>query len=75
MWTLASHSFTYLGPDYGGVGIDGGGYHWVTKHGTSGVEHAHIEASTSKLGGLATGNKGSETRPVNMRVIWILKAW
>ena len=37
--------------------------------------HANIEANTSNHGGLATGNKGSETRPVNMRVIWILKAW
>ena len=36
---------------------------------------ANIQTSPANLGGLASGNKGSETRPINMRVIWIMKAW
>ena len=39
------------------------------------VGHANIQTSTSNLGGLASGNKGSETRPTNMRVMWIMKVW
>ena len=36
---------------------------------------ANIQSSKSNIGGMANGSKGTETRPVNMRVLWIMKAW
>ena len=36
---------------------------------------AQIQTSTSNVGKMSTGNIGGETRPINMRVVWIIKAW
>ena len=36
---------------------------------------ANIQSSKSNIGGMANGSKGTETRPINMRVLWIMKAW
>jgi len=34
-----------------------------------------ITSSKTNIGGMATGVHGTETRPTNMRVLWIMKAW
>jgi len=43
---------------------------------TSSVAKANIQASNANIAGIGNmGHAGSETRPINMRVIWIMKAW
>ena len=75
--TDAGHAHTYMQywNQHGGPGHEGGGYNDAWREKTSGSSRANIQTSKSNLGGMNTGNEGSETRPINMRVIWIMKAW
>ena len=81
------HTHTDSGHDHGylkwaapgggrhGCGAAGCGWRHENVAETTTTGQANIQTSTANLGGLASGNKGSETRPINMRVIWIMKAW
>ena len=43
---------------------------------TSTAASANIQASNANIAGIGNmGHAGTETRPINMRVIWIMKAW
>ena len=77
------HTHTDSGHDHGynefyigdGCGLDGCYSSPEIRSSKTETGQANIQTSTANLGGLASGNKGSETRPINMRVIWIMKAW
>ena len=77
-----AHTYQHEGDVPGGCGRQGCGYHAEYHDYTSTVSKANIQASKaniqlskSNIGGMANGSKGTETRPINMRVIWIIKAW
>ena len=76
-----THAYEHMGIDHG-CGIEGCDLHAYKKTYTSSVgkadiqsSKAQIQTSTSNVGKMSSGNIGGETRPVNMRVVWIIKAW
>ena len=69
------HGYTEYWTDCSKCGLDGCNCGENIRSSKTSTGQANIQKSTANLGGLASGNKGSETRPINMRVIWIMKAW
>ena len=74
----AGHSHPYEDCGQGIMTIDGHDYpaaanQCVDK--TSHISKANIQKSKVNMGGIEYGHSGNETRPINMRVIWIMKAW
>ena len=76
--TDAGHTHSYQDCGSGLMTIDGHDYDaalYACKTKTTESGHANIQQSKSNHAGVEAGNKGEETRPVNMRVIWIMKVW
>ena len=49
-------------------------HHCTTK--ISGAAKVNIQRSNANIAGIGNmGQAGKETRPINMRVIWIMKCW
>ena len=80
----AGHTHTYTATtDVPGACVSQGcNWHWEYPTKTSSVgkaniqaSRANIQASNCNVGKMSSGSKGSETRPINMRVVWIIKAW
>ena len=77
-----SHQYQHEADVQGGCGRAKCGWHpeyhtFTSTVGKANIQSskANIQSSKSNIGGMANGSKGSETRPVNMRVVWIIKAW
>ena len=59
-----------------GVGIDGGGARWIFPENirTSQYGKAQLTSDYSNIGKIKDGySKGSETRPKNVKVVWIIR--
>merc|ERR1712150_149662 len=78
--TDSGHSHAYEDkwstPAEGGVGVDGGGWHWSfpvdTK--TSKTGYASLSSEYSGIGKIKDGYaKGFETRPKNVKVVWLMR--
>ena len=76
-----NHQYTYK-KSVSGCGLSGcnGAYQDISSASSLGkaniqASKANIQSSKSNIGGMANGSKGTETRPINMRVLWIMKAW
>ena len=77
-----THQYTHESQVRGGCGLEGCNYHakynqYASSSGKANIQasKANIQSSKSNIGGMANGSKGTETRPINMRVLWIMKAW
>ena len=79
-----NHQYTYKKSvsGCGAIGYDGCNDHlennqYASSSGKANIQasKANIQSSKSNIGGMANGSKGTETRPINMRVLWIMKAW
>ena len=77
-----THQYTHQTQVPGGCGLRGCNYHpeynqYASSSGKANIQasKAKIQSSKSNIGGMANGSKGTETRPINMRVLWIMKAW
>merc|ERR1711974_575431 len=78
------HTHSYQHETNVGGGCGHGGCDWndqfrtySTSSGRANIQasKANIQTSKCNIGSMANGNKGIETRPVNMRVVWIIKVW
>ena len=73
------HSHSYL--DEGSVSGSGFNYvtsnwHKTTPERTTSETEIKIDSSKSNIGGIATEYRsGTETRPRNMKVMWVMKCW
>ena len=74
----AGHSHPYEDCGQGIMTIDGHDYPAAANNCVNKASHiskANIQKSKVNMGGIESGHSGNETRPINMRVIWIMKAW
>ena len=57
-------------------GTSGDYYKWAAEYKDTAGETINIDTSYTNVGGVALDyNSGSETRPRNMKVMWIIKVW
>ena len=75
-----THAYEHVSFVKGGCGNEGCDWHSLISTFTSSVGKANIQSSkaqiqtsSSNVGKMSSGNIGGETRPVNMRVVWIIK--